>query len=320
MRTLRPLAYVALGVGYAQVVLGAVVRITGSGLGCGDEWPTCGGHWLPDLSQPTVVIEWAHRLTALLLFVSLLALIAAALRRRDVGGTQGVLRTALGALGLYVALALMGAVTVWLELPPASVVVHGLLAMLLLAFLVTAVLRAGGLGAARVPPASVLGNIKRMAVAGAALALVVVTLGGLTANVPGAAASCLGFPLCGGAAAGAGGEQHIQLTHRILAFLFFFHMVGLAISVRRRGGATMVRRAVDVALGVVVVQIVVAAALVTHRLPPALQSLHQAVGTLVWVTTFAAAMLARYGASERAPVGADAGYVARSERAMEARG
>ena len=34
---------VALVIGFAQVVFGAIVRITGSGLGCGDHWPDCFG-------------------------------------------------------------------------------------------------------------------------------------------------------------------------------------------------------------------------------------------------------------------------------------
>jgi hypothetical protein len=41
---------------------------------------------------------------------------------------------------------------------------------------------------------------------------------------------------------------------------------------------------------------VIAASLVELRLPPALQSLHQATGTLVWIAAFALAALARRAA------------------------
>ncbi|HET7585151.1 MAG TPA: COX15/CtaA family protein [Gemmatimonadaceae bacterium] len=320
MTLFKRLAWLSLALAYAQVVLGAIVRVTGSGLGCGDEWPTCAGHLLPPFDQPAVVIEYCHRLTALLLFLSLLALIAAAARLPEKPGERRMLPLALGALGLYVALALMGAVVVWLRLPAASVVVHFLFAMLLLALLATMVMRAGGLGAARVPAGSVPPRVKRAAMGGAGAALLVVLLGGLTANVPGAAASCLGFPLCSETGMTGGGVQHIQLTHRVVAFLFFLHMIALAVSVRMRGSPVTVRRAVDVALGVVAAQIVVAATLVTHGLPPALQSLHQAVGTLVWVTTFTAAMLARRGAAPPLAGAGDAGMgpsLERAPRAME---
>ncbi len=47
-------------------------------------------------------------------------------------------------------------------------------------------------------------------------------------------------------------------------------------------------------------QIVVAAALVETQLPPGLQSLHQAVGTLVWIAVVIFALLAR-----RAALGAE---------------
>lgn len=42
------------------IVLGAVVRATGSGAGCGPSWPTCLGEILPELEGATAV-EFAHR-------------------------------------------------------------------------------------------------------------------------------------------------------------------------------------------------------------------------------------------------------------------
>ena len=47
MHTLRRLGLVALFLGFVQVVFGAIVRITGSGLGCGDRWPDCYGSFTP---------------------------------------------------------------------------------------------------------------------------------------------------------------------------------------------------------------------------------------------------------------------------------
>jgi len=46
----------------------------------------------------------------------------------------------------------------------------------------------------------------------------------------------------------------------------------------------------------VLVQLVVAAALVEMQLPALIRSLHQAVGTLVWVAVVILAMLSRRGA------------------------
>src|SRR5260221_14035201 len=60
------LAWTAAAATYLLIVLGAVVRITGSGLGCGDHWPLCNGHLFPPLDDIGTVIEWSHRLGAAL--------------------------------------------------------------------------------------------------------------------------------------------------------------------------------------------------------------------------------------------------------------
>ena len=62
-------------------------------------------------------------------------------------------------------------------------------------------------------------------------------------------------------------------------------------------------RATRDVLAVVIVQIGIAAALVEMFLPPVLQSLHQAVGTLAWISIVTLALLARQAAK---PVGAPA--------------
>jgi heme A synthase len=46
------------------ILFGAWVRITGSGAGCGDHWPTCGGQLVPRAPSVQTVIEYTHRLTS----------------------------------------------------------------------------------------------------------------------------------------------------------------------------------------------------------------------------------------------------------------
>jgi len=43
------------------ILWGAVVRATGSGAGCGDNWPLCNGDFFPHHPRLTTVIEFAHR-------------------------------------------------------------------------------------------------------------------------------------------------------------------------------------------------------------------------------------------------------------------
>ena len=298
MRVTRRLAYLALFLAYAQIVFGAVVRITDSGMGCGDHWPKCNGLWFPPLDNTELIIEITHRWIAAGLLIAILALVGAAYAQRDepgVAGRGGVLRVASAAAVLWLAPAILGAITVWLELPPLVVVVHLALAMGLLGVLVIAVIRAGGFGSASLGPGTVAPRAARAALAAAVLAFVVVTLGGFTANVPGAAPACQGFPLCNGRLITEGAVQTIHWTHRVLAFLFTLHVIGMTIAARKRGSLAM-QRATTTLLGIVLAQIVLAAILVSTYLPKSLQSAHQAVGTLVWLAAIVVAAVGAKGA------------------------
>src|SRR5436189_2112512 len=56
---------------FGLIVVGSVVRTTGSGLACPD-WPLCEGRWVPRL-EPHVLVEWCHRLLALLVSLMVFA-------------------------------------------------------------------------------------------------------------------------------------------------------------------------------------------------------------------------------------------------------
>jgi heme A synthase len=306
MIVLRRLGLLTLILAFGQVVFGAIVRITGSGMGCGDHWPKCLGHWVPPLDRPDLIIEVTHRWIALALSISVVALLVLAWQRRrlaGVGGPRGVLRPVALAAALVVTAALLGAVLVTLDLHAQVVVAHLAIAMTLLATLVVAVIRAGGLGAPSAVPGSGSPKAARGAMAAAGLAFAVLVLGALTATVTGAAQACQGFPLCNGSVLPTAASQHIQIVHRLLAFLLFFHLIGLTVGTARRGEPTVIVRATRLALAAVIVQIIIAAALVETFLPPVLQSMHQAMGTLVWIAIVSMTMLARQASR---PVGAPA--------------
>src|SRR5690349_15418175 len=113
MTALRRLSLLSLILGVGQVVFGAIVRITGSGMGCGDHWPKCQGHWFPPLDRPDLIIEVTHRFIAAGLSVAIVALLVTTLLRRGVPGVAGrggVLRAAVLATTLVVVAALFGAV------------------------------------------------------------------------------------------------------------------------------------------------------------------------------------------------------------------
>src|SRR6266566_1386926 len=85
-RRVRVLAWAAAACTYFLIVLGALVRVTGSGLGCGEHWPRCHGRWFPPLDDIGTLIEWNHRLFAGLVTVLVAAVAALAWwESRDAG-------------------------------------------------------------------------------------------------------------------------------------------------------------------------------------------------------------------------------------------
>src|SRR3954468_4712321 len=148
---IRRVAIFALVVAVIHVVFGAIVRISGSGMGCGDNWPKCYGYWFPPLSRPDLIVEVSHRYLASILVITVSSMALVAFRHRNdvgVGGRGGTLRSALGAVAAVFSAAILGGVTVKMGNAPWATVAHWLVAMTLLAMVATTAIRAGALGGA----------------------------------------------------------------------------------------------------------------------------------------------------------------------------
>jgi heme A synthase len=163
---------------------------------------------------------------------------------------------------------LLGAITVKLELPPWTVILHLGTAMILLATLLIAA-RAGAQHAAPLHMPLIV------------LTFVTVLFGALTANL-GAASACGGFPLCSGQIwTTAGPLAWIHWIHRLLAYTLA--VVAMVWAVRSRA------RAAFIVAGLVALQVSIGAATVLLGLPSGLQAAHVAVGTAVWAAVVVAA-------------------------------
>jgi heme a synthase len=262
------LARVAAASAYLLIVLGAVVRISGSGMGCGDHWPLCNGHLFPPLDDIRTVIEWSHRLLATL--VSVLVLALGALAWRGAGSLEpGARGAAYTAAVLLIIQVLLGALTVKTGLTPAMVILHLATAMLLLASLIAA---------ARAP--WILGPGSRILLG---LTFTTLLFGALTANL-GAMASCGGFPLCNGQIIpSAGPLAWLHWTHRLLAYSLTGFLIWWVV---RTGGG----RQLWWLLAIVALQITIAATMVLSGFPTALEIAHAAVGAGVWAAVVIAAL------------------------------
>ena len=286
------------------IVLGGVVRITGSGMGCGDHWPRCNGEWFPPLDFATA-IEISHRWVAALVSIAVFAVAAVALRWHRT--ERALVRPAVAAALLLVIQVLLGAVTVKLELPPSVVIVHFANAMLLLACLVVTAVRARS--GARAPATS-RHRDHRLVVATAALGFVVILFGAKVANLN-AGWACRGFPLCEGAGLLPPDARlgTIHWLHRILAFSF----AALAIMLLTRLARGPLRTAAHAVAGLTLLQVIVAAAMVLSVLPPGLRAAHILIGALVWVALVAMVVLSGETEEAGGSVGARDSGSARGE-------
>lgn len=115
LRALRTLAVFGAVLTFLQSVLGAAVRHMDAGLVCPDV-PLCLGQWIPPLQATTVAVHFSHRVTGILLLITLLALAVRGARSlgpsaaRTLAMSAGVLVTLqviLGFLSVYTRLAVL---------------------------------------------------------------------------------------------------------------------------------------------------------------------------------------------------------------------
>ena len=107
---------------YLAIIVGGDVRSSGAGMACGASWPLCSGGLIPNLSNPQVAIEFAHRVIAFVTsLVILFTLILALLWYRQ---DRRILTLSVASMVLLVAQVLLGMVTVQSDLEGPIVTAH----------------------------------------------------------------------------------------------------------------------------------------------------------------------------------------------------
>ena len=284
----RQLGLVSASATYALIVMGAVVRVTGSGLGCPD-WPTCHGSWIPPLER-AAFIEYAHRTMAAIVGILVLWLVVAAWRRRRINPPGFAL--ALAAMAVLLVQAWLGRIVVLGELDAAMVTVHLGIAMVLLAVLLAIWLDPGR------------GNhdgwnrlSARLWVA-ALCVIIVIMVGGWMRGL-GAGLAFEDWPLMDGALIPAGLETAARVAaflHRLVAGAVLVYLGYLTVALRKTAWA----RLAGWLLGLYLLQVVIGGLTVLTNLGPVLRVAHVALGSLSWALAFATAYLA--GSRRSSPV------------------
>ena len=290
MRATRNLAFITCAATLILIGVGVYVRATGSGLGCPD-WPTCHGGIVPPHEQEAL-IESTHRFVAA--FVGILVIATAVLAWRHFREVPAVLWPAIAAVPLVGIQGLIGAITVWEELPAEIVATHLLLAMAILTVMAATALAMFNEVRGGIPPEqrAAAWRVGQRAIVALVLFAAVVWMGGYLGESGGSTA-CEGWPLCsGGVLPGADDQQITHMVHRYLAALLLVPLVWLIVAAWRERGTLRwgmhVGRTTAVLYGA---QVAIGALNVLYTFPDALTVTHTVLASLLWLTLSAAALL-----------------------------
>lgn len=285
----RLLAWGALAYTVLVILFGAVVRITGSGAGCGQHWPTCHGEVIPVSPTIETIIEFSHRVTSGLCGIIVIGLLVAAIRWFPRG--HAVRLGAWLSLFFTITEALVGAGLVRFGLVGHNDSVAR--AVVMAAHLVNTSLLTGSLalaawaaGRERDPSARVPAKTVWLALASLVGLLLIGISGAVTALgdtlypvEPGALSERLQRDL----GAGAHFLQRLRLMHPLLAcgLGFFTGVVAYGLSGARAAGPA-VRRWGTWVIVLVVVQLVAGVVNVMLSAPGWMQVVHLLLGTALW--------------------------------------
>ncbi|HIN24605.1 MAG TPA: heme A synthase [Dehalococcoidia bacterium] len=277
---------------FALVILGGVVRVTESGLGCPD-WPGCDGGIFPPL-ETKALIEYSHRITAsfvvgpLILFLCIAAWVR---YRRE----RWVVIPATLAFGLVIAQAGLGGATVLSELPGATVMAHLAVGESLVAVLVLLAVVAYRGPLLLEMPGWGLGKTRRfpILVVIAGVAVFLLLLSGSYVTITGAFGACSEWPTCLSDNAFPGERlQVINMFHRyVAAGVGLFVLYSLHLGFRGRTQPKEIRIFSMAAVALFVAQVLVGAAVVFGDFSQDMRALHLAMATSVWIAVSALAVM-----------------------------
>lgn len=286
----RVLAVASLVAAFAQVTLGGIVRVTGSGLGCPD-WPLCHGQIIPPFDFATL-LEYSHRLSASLLGVLVLGTaITVLLRYRGIKWGKNSILTA---LALVIVAALLGGATVLTELAWWLRLIHLAVAEGAVAALVIAVVVSWRVGLAKQDNSDtrVEAGTNKLIIT-ALIGVFLLILSGSYIVGAGYGSSCGTWPLCRGSLFPEGRAYIEHMGHRYFAAII--GLLVLAVAYRAwqlRFRLPSVGWSGALLFLAFAAQILVGAFTVWLGFTPEIKAIHLSMATLVWIALVFVAALA----------------------------
>lgn len=309
----QKLALLAVLSTFVMVVIGVIVRSTGSGMGCPD-WPLCHGQVIPPAGDTAAWLESIHRWWGVLIGFIVLGLLIEAFRTRR--GTRSIVVGSVVALLIVGFQAWLGKVTVDMNNSAETVTIHLATAMVLLAVFLFLTVRAGY-------PAQLSQHATSMRipalVAFSAVSVFALLLFGteITCVGVGRTDGCAAliypdWPLFDGQAIPTFSDdsrvamlQMAHFAHRIVAAVVGVILAATTVVVWRaarttpdddRTGARSILGLVGTAAVLFAIQVIVGAAQIWTDLAPWAVSLHLTLGAAIWGLLVAAALVGWYAA------------------------
>jgi heme A synthase len=302
----RTLAYLTAALTFALIVVGGVVRISDSGLGCGpagsgtEGWPLCGGGVVPAIDT-NMLVEYAHRILAAAVTILIAYLVWTAWRHRR--SERHLVRVSFAALGLILVQAALGGLTVEEGLKQELVATHLGVAMIQIGLVMlmgrlggpepVTSLRPGGTRAIRALTGLTLVMLLGTIVAGGYMSASELHGTGTEHRSVDAHMACgKEFPACDGAFLPYGRSEalDIHLTHRAFMYVTVVVLLALFATVMRQrrrlepSAAGELEQLARFSVLVLIVQVLLGAVNVWAGEQAWLIVAHLAVGTLLWVT------------------------------------
>jgi heme o synthase len=293
----QKLAVTSVAMTLLLVTIGVIVRATGSGMGCPD-WPLCHGQIIPPLDDPKAWIEWVHRTVAVLIgFVVLGLALVAVLDHRD---RPSLLWPSLAAVALVGFQAYLGRETVRLNNSGESVTAHLAAAMALLGLEVFILVRSlypariGGRGASQ--------RFTLLA-AFAAVAVFALLLFGSQVTATGQWYAFPDWPLMGGSLfPPLDDATSTHVLHRWVAIIVGLVVAAVVLLAWRTQRANRAILRLALIAGVLYpVQAIVGGLQILTDLSGWSQTLHVALGAMIWASLAALTFVSYYSARVAVP-------------------
>ncbi|MEZ4815203.1 MAG: COX15/CtaA family protein [Bdellovibrionota bacterium] len=281
---------VAIFLTFVMIVLGGIVKNTGSSLACPD-WPTCNGTLFPEM-KGIVAIEHSHRLLGTLIgiIICLLVLLSSKIRKID----SKLHKATIVALVFVIIQGIMGGATVLTQITPLYSTIHLALSHIFFASLLYIYFETCGDSPADSTWPKVPTKLIKLSGIALALTFLQILLGGIIRHYGAGPACGLGWEaaiLCQELTTAKltiwpmNGPGQLHMLHRLNGFFLLFALVGLTIPMlkfaRLNKLKSLRRHLIGIHL-IVTVQVLLGIKVVGTYIAPLAITLHLAFGLALW--------------------------------------